>query len=296
MKFFRYPFYKRIVKRERKTRFNNLDERDKKKTIINSLIVILLFIYFFISLISLSILTEYLSSLIQNLILKTLVKIGMIIVTLVVPFFIPCLIGHFMKLEPAPIGELTLKNIQKITEPLRLYYKNCGPYIITKCYKCTNELFSKKDVIIFLYNNRIRITLDFYHKIKDLGCYEFKPDEIDISYVKEGNIVKAFLKSEKIEFLLGKRAKPFIRKCFEKSKCPCCGYYTFISANRGMFGICPVCFWEDDLEQEKDPNYDGGANKVSLIEARNNYLKFGACEKEMIKYCRLPMEEEKKKL
>ena len=79
-----------------------------------------------------------------------------------------------------------------------------------------------------------------------------------------------------------------------KVRCLCCGYRTL--DERGAYQICPVCFWEDDLEQEKNPNDDGGANAVSLIEARNNYMKFGACQKEMIKYCRLPKEEEKKKL
>ena len=36
--------------------------------------------------------------------------------------------------------------------------------------------------------------------------------------------------------------------------------------------ICPVCFWEDDLIQLKDPEYAGGANLVSLWQARLNEM------------------------
>lgn len=52
---------------------------------------------------------------------------------------------------------------------------------------------------------------------------------------------------------------------------------------------------ENDPEQEKDPNYDGGANRVSLIEARKNFIKYGACTKDMVIHCRPPEKEEKSK-
>ncbi len=78
-----------------------------------------------------------------------------------------------------------------------------------------------------------------------------------------------------------------------KYKCPCCGNYTFKNEPDGSYDICPVCFWEDDIVQLEDQNYEGGANRVSLLQARNNYLEFGACELEMIKDVRLPLEDEK---
>ncbi|WP_083757159.1 CPCC family cysteine-rich protein [Alkaliphilus oremlandii] len=37
-----------------------------------------------------------------------------------------------------------------------------------------------------------------------------------------------------------------------------------------------------------DPNYEGGANRVSLKQGQENFLKFGACEEKMIKYVRRP--------
>lgn len=76
-----------------------------------------------------------------------------------------------------------------------------------------------------------------------------------------------------------------------KFKCPCCGCYTLES--RGNYEICEVCFWEDDRVQESDPKLAGGANRVSLNEARENFKKFGACEKSMVLKVRKPTEIEK---
>ncbi len=51
-------------------------------------------------------------------------------------------------------------------------------------------------------------------------------------------------------------------------------------------------FGKIDPIQLNDPDYTGGANTVSLNQARENFIKFGACEKDMRKYVRLPIEEE----
>ena len=77
-----------------------------------------------------------------------------------------------------------------------------------------------------------------------------------------------------------------------KYKCPCCGYNTFDNKPDGSYDICKVCFWEDDPIQLKDPTYEGGANTVSLIQAKENYKEFGACEREMIPHVRKPYPDE----
>ena len=55
-------------------------------------------------------------------------------------------------------------------------------------------------------------------------------------------------------------------------RCPCCGLPTLDA--RGRFELCPVCWWEDDGQD--DPHADevwGGPNKdYSLSHARANYL------------------------
>ena len=60
----------------------------------------------------------------------------------------------------------------------------------------------------------------------------------------------------------------------------------------GTYVLCPVCFWEDDQIQFEDPDYGGGANKVSLNEARNNFREFRASERQFVHKVRAPREDE----
>ena len=77
-----------------------------------------------------------------------------------------------------------------------------------------------------------------------------------------------------------------------KYPCPCCGYVT-LQDGPGGYDICPICFWEDDLSQLRFPT-GTGANKVSLIEAQNNFEAFGACERRLIEHVRKPTEEDRR--
>jgi hypothetical protein len=79
----------------------------------------------------------------------------------------------------------------------------------------------------------------------------------------------------------------------ENHACPCCGYLTLPEPPPGTYAICPVCFWEDDGVQFDDPTYTGGANRVSLEEARENYRRFGAAAEEFTDQVRPPRPEEK---
>ena len=63
-----------------------------------------------------------------------------------------------------------------------------------------------------------------------------------------------------------------------KVTCPCCGYKT-LNEERS-YEICDVCGWEDDEIQFDDPNYRGGANSESLIEAQKNFLRYHANDEE----------------
>jgi hypothetical protein len=74
----------------------------------------------------------------------------------------------------------------------------------------------------------------------------------------------------------------------EKFACPCCGYRTLRERPGGTYNICEVCFWEDDPFQFDNPDYEGGANRVSLRQGQKNFLLFGACEEDMIKNVRRP--------
>ena len=56
-----------------------------------------------------------------------------------------------------------------------------------------------------------------------------------------------------------------------KFKCPVCGELTLDEER--MFDICPICGWEDDNVQFKDPDFWGGANYFSLNKYRELYKK-----------------------
>ena len=56
-----------------------------------------------------------------------------------------------------------------------------------------------------------------------------------------------------------------------KFPCPCCGRKRI--EKLGDYEICDVCGWEDDPMQSKDPDFSGGANELSLKEARAQWRK-----------------------
>lgn len=55
----------------------------------------------------------------------------------------------------------------------------------------------------------------------------------------------------------------------ETYMCPCCGEYAFSGEN--TFEICEVCGWENNRVQTEYPDFAGGANHMSLNEARESF-------------------------
>jgi hypothetical protein len=53
-----------------------------------------------------------------------------------------------------------------------------------------------------------------------------------------------------------------------------------------------VCFWEDDGVQFRNPDYEGGANTVSLNQARRSFLEHGVSETRFESHVRPPLPEE----
>jgi hypothetical protein len=77
-------------------------------------------------------------------------------------------------------------------------------------------------------------------------------------------------------------------------RCPCCHCLTL--EERGSYDICPVCYWEDDGQDDPDADtVRGGPNgSLSLTMARENYISLGACEERFIKNVRPPTSEERR--
>ena len=78
-------------------------------------------------------------------------------------------------------------------------------------------------------------------------------------------------------------------------RCPCCRLTTL--SRRAAFEICPVCFWEDDGQDEHNaaevccgPNGD-----LSLTQGRLNYQSFGASSREGLPHVRAPRPEERRR-
>ncbi len=74
--------------------------------------------------------------------------------------------------------------------------------------------------------------------------------------------------------------------------CPCCRFLTL--PERGGYDICPVCFWEDDGQDDHDADeVRGGPNyTLSVTEARANFAAIGAAEARVLQFVRPPNPEE----
>jgi hypothetical protein len=61
-------------------------------------------------------------------------------------------------------------------------------------------------------------------------------------------------------------------------RCLCCGYRTL--STPGAFELCPVCWWQDDGQDESDADVvRGGPNgTLSLTSARANFRQCGASD------------------
>ena len=70
----------------------------------------------------------------------------------------------------------------------------------------------------------------------------------------------------------------------KKYQCPCCGYFTY-----------HVCFWENDPFITFDSEPSDSNHGMTLKEAKDNFLQFGACDKEMLCHVRKPRDNETEK-
>lgn len=71
-------------------------------------------------------------------------------------------------------------------------------------------------------------------------------------------------------------------------RCPCCGCRTLSAP--GAMELCPVCWWEDDGQEDDDASdvrltVNGS---LSLLEARRFYLQCGAAHPRFLRYVRKP--------
>src|SRR5438046_2171564 len=77
-----------------------------------------------------------------------------------------------------------------------------------------------------------------------------------------------------------------------KYRCPCCGYRTL--TERGAYEMCPVCWWEDDGQDDHDADeVRGGPNgELSLTKARQHFRQCRASSPRHASSVRPPRPEE----
>ena len=78
----------------------------------------------------------------------------------------------------------------------------------------------------------------------------------------------------------------------ERFRCPCCGFKTLETA--GAMALCPVCWWEDDGQEDGDASdvrltVNG---QLSLSEAREHYAHCGASHPRFLAFVRQPTAHE----
>jgi len=76
-------------------------------------------------------------------------------------------------------------------------------------------------------------------------------------------------------------------------RCPCCGCKT-LAAPCAM-ALCPVCWWEDDGQEDADAREIRMTvnGHLSLDEAREHYSRCGAAHPRFLPYVRKPMSAER---
>lgn len=219
MKKYKYPFFKKILRRKAKERFKQLSRIQKRNFVINKIVGYAFVALYFLMVIALVVLTLIISRANINNILKGFLIVGMVILTVFLPLVVIALIYKIVhkRIPQTTMGKLNMDAIKRVTQPLVSYYKIPDNYVVVKCYSSSKPLVVNEDVILFVNDGKMRITNDFFHSIKDFGCYEFDYQEITCFNKVENGIVKTFIKSDGAEFVLSYKARTFIKKNCEKS-------------------------------------------------------------------------------
>lgn len=216
MKKYKYPFYNRIVKNIKRERLKRLDKINKRNLRINKFIGYAFSILYFLLVGALITLTVRKSKLLDGVWAGLFVAfMGVMIIILPVVVLIVVYQCIYKKIPSVTYKDLTVESIRNITKTLVEYYKVSSNYVITKCYSCTEVDIENKDVIVFVYDGKLRIVNDLFHSLKDFGCYEFDYKDFTCFNIVDNGIVKTIIKTDDCEFILGYKAKTFIRKAFE---------------------------------------------------------------------------------
>ena len=213
--YYKNSYYNKISRALYKKRVAKLDDDNKKKHKTNVVLTHLAIDFSLVCMIFLILLACYVFDKDKDLWWNLLWGAVMFVLVIAWVGLSGLLTTLIEKRFPAPtLPGLRHDEIATCTQPLRTFYKVPDDYIVTKCYDSTNPSMKKKDVLLFTYKGKLRITNNFFSSPKDFGCYEFDLSEITVrNQVIDGRTV-TLLASKTFQGQFGYRAKTFISKQF----------------------------------------------------------------------------------
>jgi hypothetical protein len=98
----------------------------------------------------------------------------------------------------------------------------------------------------------------------------------------------AFLERRRSNLLFARHRQSYVVTAENRFRCPCCGYKTLNAP--GALGLCPVCWWEDDGQDDEDAEEVRFTvnGQLSLREARVHFAACGASDPRFLPYVRSP--------
>lgn len=212
MKYFKYLFYGKVLKRIKKVEFQSLAKKEQRFYRFYQLSLIFFTIFFLFGFVFIYYLSfhmhEYFSSTFLVVVFKII--LWLVCFPLLILF---CLWIVYKLTKKHPEIPFQVNWIPRISEPLRKYYKvPQSGYLVTKCYFSSNSFMTNKDVLLYVYKGKIRICNNFYRSFKDFGCYEFDLEKLNPYNKIINGKVTTIIENEKSTFHLGYRAKTYILK------------------------------------------------------------------------------------
>ncbi|MDY2588532.1 CPCC family cysteine-rich protein [Winogradskyella aquimaris] len=170
-----------------------------------------------------------------------------------------------------------------MTEPLKIDKPHIKLHKIDGQLVLDIDTWELKDIIEDYLREECDIDYEYYHDLNpELAQTNYESYRLFFSDSYSENqitdVLKKYSDKELIEIVEFQRSQANGR-----FYCECCGYNTLNEKPNGTYQICTTCYWEDDPIQSAEPDYEGGANRVSLNQAKRNFAEFGACERDMIK-------------
>ena len=208
MKKLKYPYRTVCDFIKMKEEYKSLDKKSKKNYIIRKILKIVLFLLF----IGLEVILFLSLRIIENDFLIGFLAVFFMLIPIGC-FVLYVILSQYFVVD---IKVLQKDLLYKINAPLYKYYNISDDKVITKCYDCSNNKYINQDVILFIYNDKLRIINNIYWNRYDFGCYEFSKEEVMYSYDKFGRLISCRLNCGKESFVLGIRALPYIRYWYNK--------------------------------------------------------------------------------